>query len=109
MKPNSQFFDDIARVATGAVGAMSGLREHIRDEVKTHVNRFIIEMDFVPREDFEVVEAMAKEARLQNKKLEARIAKLEKQAKPATKKTAPKKKVPANKTTRKTTSKTKKK
>lgn len=95
MKPGSQFFDDLARVATGAVGAMSGLRDHIRDEVKTHVNRFIAEMDFVPREDFEVVEAMAKEARLQNTKLEARIAALEKVAKPA------KKKTPAKKTTNK--------
>lgn len=95
MKQTGQFFDDLARVATGAVGAMSGLREHIRDEVKTHVNRFIIEMDFVPREDFEVVEALAKEARLQNKKLEARIVALEKQATPAKKKTA--KKTPSKK------------
>ncbi len=101
MRQTSQFFDDLARVATGAVGAMSGLREHIRDEVKTHINRFIVEMDFVPREDFEVVEAMAKEARAQNKKLEARVAALEKLAKPQAKK----QKTTTRKTTKKKTTK----
>ncbi len=88
MKPNNQFFDDLARVATGAVGAISGLRDQIRSEVKTHVNRFIVEMDFVPREDFDVVEAMAKKARLENEKLAKRITALEKKLKTGT---APKK------------------
>ena len=77
MRSDKRFFDDLAKFATGAVGALSGLRGQIHKEIRLQINRFIAEMDFVPREDFEVVEAMAREARLHNQKLEARIAKLE--------------------------------
>lgn len=91
IKKDSRFFEDLAKAATGAVGALAGLRGQIHKEIRTQINRFIAEMDFVPREDFEIVEAMAREARLHNQKLEARIAKLEgkKPTAPTKKKTAP--------------------
>ena len=90
-KTDNRFFDEMAKAATGAVSAVTGIREQIGSEIKTQINRFIVEMDFVPREDFEIVEAMASEARLQNAKLEARIIELEKLA-------GISKKVPLNKT-----------
>jgi BMFP domain-containing protein YqiC len=99
MKPNSRFFDDLAKVATGAVGALSGLQGQIRTEIRSQINRFIAEMDFVPREDFEIVEGMAREARLQNQKLEARIATLE--TKLGIAKKAPAKKTATKKPTKK--------
>lgn len=77
MKTDNKFFDEFAKMATGAVSAFAGLREQIHTEIKSQVNRFIVEMDFVPREDFEIVEAMAREARLQNEKLTARLAEIE--------------------------------
>jgi BMFP domain-containing protein YqiC len=80
LKKDNRFFDDLAKVATGAVGALSGVREQIHAEIKSQMNRFIAEMDFVPREDFEIVEDMAREARLANQKLEKRIAELEKKS-----------------------------
>jgi BMFP domain-containing protein YqiC len=80
LKKDNRFFDDLAKVATGAVGALSGVREQIHAEIKSQINRFIAEMDFVPREDFEIVEDMAREARLANQKLEKRIAELEKKS-----------------------------
>jgi BMFP domain-containing protein YqiC len=116
-KTDNRFFDEMAKAATGAVSALSGAREQIRNEIKTQINRFIAEMDFVPREDFEIVEAMAVEARLQNGKLEARIVELEKRAgiKPAIAKKAPAKKsvrssseAVAQKKTKKTPAKKKK-
>ena len=97
MKTENRFFDEMAKMATGAVGAFAGVREQIQAEIKSQINRFIVEMDFVPREDFEIVEAMAREARLENKKLAGRLDALEgrtgsKTAKPsAAKKAAPKK------------------
>jgi len=111
MKTDNRFFDEMAKMATGAVGAFAGVREQIQSEIKSQINRFIVEMDFVPREDFEIVEAMAREARLENQKLAARIAVLEGKAgikkspvsapktakKPAAKKAAPKKKTTAKK------------
>ncbi len=89
LKTDNRFFDDLAKVATGAVGALSGAREQIRAEIKSQIGRFVAEMDFVPREDFEIVEAMAREARLTNQRLEKRLAELEK--KTGVKKAAPKK------------------
>lgn len=110
-KTDTRFFDEMAKAATGAVSAVTSIRQQIQSEIKTQINRFIVEMDFVPREDFEIVESLAKEARLQNASLEARIAELEKRAgiKPAPIKAAPKKaaakKVAAKKVTAKKTSK----
>jgi BMFP domain-containing protein YqiC len=84
---SSRFFDDFARMATGAVGAMAGFREHLRQEIKSHLDRFLIELDLVPRSDFEIVEQMAKQARLDNEDLKKRIAALEAQNAPAKNKT----------------------
>jgi BMFP domain-containing protein YqiC len=110
-KTDTKFFDEFAKAATGAVGALSGVRQQIQNEIKTQINRFIVEMDFVPREDFEIVEAMAREARLQNEKLAARVTHLEKLAgvsaavksvkKTAPKKTSAKKATPAQKSAKK--------
>lgn len=92
-KTDNRFFDDLAKVATGAVGALSGVRQQIHEEIRSQINRFIVEMDFVPREDFETVEAVAREARLQAQRLEARVIELEKKLgiKSVAKKTAAKK------------------
>ena len=76
---DKQIFDDFARLATGAVGAFSGFRQHLKDEIKTHLDRFLIELDLVPRSDFEIVEQMAKQARLDNDSLKKRVAALEAQ------------------------------
>lgn len=73
----NRFFDDFARMATGAVGAMSSFRQHLRQEIKSHVDRFLIELDLVPRSDFEIVEQMAKQARNDNEELKKRLAVLE--------------------------------
>ncbi len=94
-KTDNRFFDDLAKAATGAVGALSGVRQQIREEIRSQINRFIVEMDFIPREDFEITEAVAREARIHAQKLEARVAALEKKlgVKTAVKKTPAKKPV----------------
>lgn len=98
IKTDTRFFDDLAKVATGAVGALSGLREQIHAEIRAQINRLIVEMDFVPREDFEIVEDMAREARLANQKLEKRIVALEAQLNGKPKKAPSKKKAKGKKT-----------
>jgi BMFP domain-containing protein YqiC len=84
---NKQMFDDVARLATGAVGALSGFRQHLRQEIKTHLDRFLIELDLVPLSDFETVEQMAKQARADNAELKKRLDALEGKKTPATKPT----------------------
>jgi BMFP domain-containing protein YqiC len=45
--------------------------------IRQRLERLVADMDFVPREEFEAVKAMAAKAREENAKLEARIAALE--------------------------------
>ena len=75
---NSRFFDEVSKLMTGAAGAAQGVRKEIDTLVQTQVERVLNNLNIVKREDFEVVKDMAEKARLENSKLEARIAELEK-------------------------------
>lgn len=90
MKPDPKIFDDLSRVAGGAMNVFSGFREQILNDIKARVEEVAARMDLVPREDFERLEA-------QVKALQKRID----GDKPATKKAAPTaaKKKPAKKAT----------
>ena len=79
---NSRFFDEVAKLMTGAAGAAQGVRKEIDTLVQTQVERVLNNLNIVKREDFEVVKDMAEKARLENSKLEARIAELEKKMSP---------------------------
>ncbi len=76
---NSRFFDEVSKLMTGAAGAAQGVRKEIDSIVQTQVERVLNNLNIVKREDFEVVKDMVEKARLENFKLENRIAALEKQ------------------------------
>ena len=50
-------FDDLSRVAGGAMNVFSGLREQILNDIKARVEEVAARMDLVPREDFDALEA----------------------------------------------------
>jgi BMFP domain-containing protein YqiC len=77
MQSQNRFFDDIARVAGGAVGALSGVRGEIEARVRAQLERVLAGMDLVSREEFEAVKAMAAKARAEQEDLQRRIAELE--------------------------------
>lgn len=77
MQTQNPFFDDLARMAGGALGALSGLKAEIEAMVRQQMERVTGGMDMVSREEFEVVREMAIKARSENEALEARIAALE--------------------------------
>lgn len=77
MQTNNRFFDDIARVANGAMGAAAGLRTEIEGLVRDRMQRLLSDMDLVRREEFEAVKAMAAKARSEQEDLAARVAALE--------------------------------
>ncbi len=79
MQSQNPFFDDLARVASGAMGALSGLRAEMEAMMRQQMERFTSGLDLVPREEFEVVRAMAAKARQEQEALEARVAALEAQ------------------------------
>lgn len=87
MQTENRLFDDLARVASGAINTLGGLREEIELRVKERIERFAGEMDLVSREEFDAVKAMAAKARADQEALLARIATLE-QALAASGKTA---------------------
>ncbi len=71
---NLKFLEDMAKVASGAMGSLGD----IRAQVKSLVSGFLSEMDVVSREEFERVEALAQKARERQVELEKRLAVLEK-------------------------------
>jgi len=77
MQSQNRFFDDLARVANGAVGALSGVRADVEARIRDQLERVLAGMDVVSREEFEAVKAMAAKARDEQEELLRRIAALE--------------------------------
>jgi len=77
MQTDNPFLDGLAKMFTDAAGAAQSLRTEIDTFVKQRLEKLVADMDFVPREEFEAVKAMAAKARAENERLEARIAALE--------------------------------
>jgi len=83
MQTENPFLDGLAKLFTDAAGAAQSLRAEIDSFVKQRLEKLVAEMDFVPREEFEAVKAMAAKARAENEQLEARVAALESKITPA--------------------------
>ncbi len=75
--PTTRFFDELAKVISGAAGAAQGLRNELDALVKAQVDRLVADLELVRREDFEVVREMAGKARQECQALKVRIAELE--------------------------------
>jgi BMFP domain-containing protein YqiC len=77
MLGDRRFFDDMARVANGAAGALGGIRSRMEGEIRDQVERLLSRMNLVTREEFEVVAAVARAARIEQERLSERLAELE--------------------------------
>ena len=80
MQTNNPFLDDLAKLATGAAGAVQGMRQEMENAMRARFERLIVDMDLVPRAEFDAVKAMAAAALDRVEALEARITALETQA-----------------------------
>jgi BMFP domain-containing protein YqiC len=78
MQSQNRFFDDLARVAAGAMGTLSGVRSEVESRVREQFERVLAGMDLVTRDEFEAVKAMAAKARTEQEDLARRLAELEK-------------------------------
>jgi len=90
MQVENRFLDDLARVANGAIGALSGIRGEIEGLIKQRVERLLADMNLVTREEFEAVKAVAAKARSEQEVLVERVAALEAAARKAKPKAKPK-------------------
>jgi BMFP domain-containing protein YqiC len=77
MQTRNRFFDDFARVATGAVGALSGVKSEVEARLREQLEKVLAGMDLVSRDEFEAVKAMAAKARAEQEDLAKRVAQLE--------------------------------
>lgn len=72
-----KIFEDIARVAGGALGSMTGLKGEIEAFVRQKVEFCLERMQLVNREEFELVKEMLIKSRMEQEKLVQRIEVLE--------------------------------
>lgn len=77
MQTGKRIFDDLARVASGAAGAAGAVRDEMESMLRDRLQSMLDSMDLVRREDFEAVQEMAQNARMEQERLEARVAALE--------------------------------
>jgi len=80
MQTRNKILDDISQLMTNAVGVAQGARDEAETAMKGLVDRWLADRDFVTREEFDAVRAMAQKAREENEALAARIAALEPKA-----------------------------
>ena len=77
MQSQNRLLDDFARLAAGAIGAISGVRSEVEARLREQFERLLAGMDLVDRDEFEAVKAMAAKARAEQEGLAARLAALE--------------------------------
>lgn len=77
MQTDNRIFDDIARVASGALNALGGVKDEIETRVRERIERLAAEMDLVTRDELDAAKAVAVKARAAQEDLEAKVAALE--------------------------------
>jgi BMFP domain-containing protein YqiC len=77
MQSNNPLLDDLARLATGALGTLTGVRTEVEARFRDQFERVLSRMDLVTREEFEAVRAMAAKARGEQEILQQRVDDLE--------------------------------
>jgi len=86
MQTNNKFFDDMSKVMTSAMGVAQGAKEEAETTMKSWIDRWLADRDFVTREEFDAVKAIAQKAREENISLLKRLDALEKKKSPKAKK-----------------------
>ncbi|KQN90075.1 hypothetical protein ASE95_15315 [Sphingomonas sp. Leaf231] len=77
MQSENHLFGDVAKLFNGAAGTIAGMGREAEANARSRAREWIGGLDFIARDEFEVVKAMAIAARDENDALRARIEKLE--------------------------------
>ena len=86
MQSENRLFDDLVKFVNGAAGTLAGMGREAEAATRERAKEWLGGLDFVSREEFEAVKAMAAAARDDADALKARLDALEgKSAKPAAK------------------------
>lgn len=77
MQSDNKILDDLSRAATGALSAVTAIRQEVEAQMRLVLERWLQSQNLVAREEFEAVKEMAANARLENERLAERLAALE--------------------------------
>ena len=83
MQSRNRFLDDMSQLMTNAMGVAQGARTEAETAMKSLLDRWLADREFVTREEFDAVRAMAQKAREENEALKARLEALEARNGPA--------------------------
>ena len=82
MQAENRLFDDFVKMVNGFAGTMAGMGREAEGSAREKFREWMAGSDFVGRDEFEAVKAMAAAARDENEALKKRIDALEKATKP---------------------------
>ena len=77
MQSENPLVADFVKMANAAAGTFAGMTREAREGAREKMKVALGGLDFVSREEFDAVKAMASKAREENEQLAARIAALE--------------------------------
>ncbi len=77
MQSRNKVFEDIGQLMTNAMGVAQGAKTEAENAMSSMMDRWLADRDFVTREEFDAVRAMAQKAREENEALKARLDALE--------------------------------
>jgi BMFP domain-containing protein YqiC len=77
MQTRNKMMEDISQLMTNAMGVAQGAKDEAETAMKSMMDRWLADREFVTREEFDAVRAMAQKAREENEALKARIEALE--------------------------------
>jgi BMFP domain-containing protein YqiC len=73
MQSENRMFDDLVKMVNGMAGTFAGMGREAEQSAREKMREWIGGMDFVGRDEFEAVKAMAAAARDENEALKARL------------------------------------
>lgn len=77
MQSQNPMIADFVKLLNGAAGTFAGMTREARESARERIRETMGGMDFVSREEFDAVKAMAAKAREENEALAARLAAVE--------------------------------
>ena len=77
MQTRNKILDDFSKLMTNAMGVAQGAKDEAGTAGSGIMDRWLADRDFVTREEFDAVRAMALKAREENVSLSKRLAALE--------------------------------
>ena len=80
MQSENRIFDDLAKLVNGAAGTIAGMGREAESTARARARDWIGGLDFVSRDEFETVKAIAIAAREEADALRARLDALEAKA-----------------------------